>query len=150
LQDCAILEIASDNPSLTTLIFKTDGLPDGADYINQVARRHAEHHIQSYRNEASTDVQKVMATDSFERALEGWWYDFEVRCKRDLDLSQTNALLEKIILVPVPGLLDEVKKASHELAQRTKQLIESLVLMTQQTMGRLPTVGDHRLREDRI
>jgi hypothetical protein len=81
-----------------------------------------------------------MATGDFERALETWWYDFEVRCKRDLDLSQSNALLEKIILVPVPGLMDAVRKASQELAQRTKQLIEDLIRTIEQTTARKPTV----------
>jgi hypothetical protein len=139
-QDCACLEITSDNPSLTTLIFKTNGLADGADYINQVARQHADTQIQNFKETAPADVQRVMATESFERALEAWWYDFEVRCKRDLDLSQSNALLDKIILVPVPDLLGEVKKASHELARRTKQLIHDMILVIEQTTARMPTV----------
>jgi hypothetical protein len=75
-----------------------------------------------------------MATDSFERALDAWWYDFEVRCKRDLELAQTNALL------------DEVKKASNDLARRTKQLILNVIAMIQQTTGHMPTVGIHLKR----
>jgi hypothetical protein len=148
LQDCACLEITSDDPSLTTLIFKTEGLAKGADHINQVARRFADEHIQRYKNDAPRDVQEVMATESFERALEAWWYDFEVRCKRDLRLSQTSALLEKIILVPVPGLLEEVKKVSLELAERTKQLIEGMASVIEQMTGRRPTVGFQSIREE--
>lgn len=147
-QDCACLEIMSDNPSLTTLIFKTEGLAKGADYINQVARCFAEEKLQRYKNEAPSDVQEVMATESFERALEAWWYDFEVRCKRDLNLSQTNALLEKIIIIPVPGLLEEVKKVSLELAERTKQLIEGMSSVIEQMTGRRPTVGLELPREE--
>lgn len=135
------MEITSDGPSLTTMILKTDGLPVGADYINRVARQHAEYQILTYTNSASPEVQKLLTADSFERAVEAWWYDFEVKCKRNLDLAQKNALLEKIIFVPSPGLMLAVEEASHELARKTKQLIEEMVQVVQQMTARMPTVS---------
>lgn len=82
-----------------------------------------------------------MTGDSFERTLEAWWLDFEVRCKRDLAYAERNKLLEEIVFVPVPGLMEIVKEASHRLACRTKKLIDDTIMVVQQMTARSPSVS---------
>jgi hypothetical protein len=130
------LEITSNELSLTTMIFARHGLPFGADRINQVARRHGLAQIDAYRKSAAPAIQELMARSGFELDLESWWKDFELRSKRDLDLSRTNALLDSIMHVPTPNLMATVEAASEELARNVKELIRTVQEMTRKVTAR--------------
>lgn len=135
------MEITNANSSLTTMIFKTSGIPVGSDYINQAARQHAESCIEEYLRTAPPEVRELLSTESWKRAVEAWWHDFEEKWKRDPKLASDHSILDKIIHVPTPGLMDVVKKASRDLALRTRDTIERLCLNVELMTQRKLTVS---------
>ena len=135
------MEITNANTSLTTMIFKTSGIPVGSDYINQAARQHAESCIEEYRHRAPPDVRELLSTESFQRAVEAWWHEFEEKWKRDLKLASDHSILDKIIHVPTPGLMNVIDKASRDLALRTRDTIERLSLNVELMTQRKLTVS---------
>lgn len=140
-QDCACLEITSNDSSLTTMIFATEGLSVGADSINQAARQCGQAQIDLFRESASSEVQALMVSDSFECSIDLWWREFELKPKRDLELARKNSLLDSILYVPTPELMSTAEKAAEDLATDVKRLIEQMIKLSEKLTGRTPAVS---------
>lgn len=140
-QDCACVEIMSNDTSLTTMIFATEGLSVGADSINQAAREHGQAQIDLFRESASSEMQALMASDRFEGSVDLWWKEFELKPKRDLKLARKNSLLDSILHVPTPALMSTAEKAADDLATDVKRLIERMIESTEKLTGRTPAVS---------
>lgn len=140
-QDCACLEITNNEESLTTLIFATRGLNIGAHSINSIARRYGQSQIDVYKECTSTDVKAFMSSESFDRATELWWNQFELNYKRNLKSARENALLDHISCVPTPELMTTVEKASSDLADEVKGLIQRMLVEIKNMTARDLTVS---------
>ncbi|KAK7177698.1 hypothetical protein PSPO01_16254 [Paraphaeosphaeria sporulosa] len=136
--DCACLLVKTTTPSLTTEILKMKGLPVGGDHVNERARKHVTQMIDNFKDSASTEMLEAVIGPEFGRFLERWWRDFEEVYKRNLKQARERGLLERIHFISVEGLQEEAELASHDLGQKTMELINQVKDEVETMFGMTP------------
>jgi hypothetical protein len=126
-------------PSLTTEIYKTDGLSFGGDFVNQTSIDYADPIVHKYKTSANEEVARLIGGADFERTQRNWWHFFETIYKKDLNMHRD--ILQKVDCIPVEGLFQTVEHASSELAKSARVLVENMIHEMELIAGKRPDVS---------
>lgn len=73
-------------------------------------------------------MKAIIDSKSFGRVTGLWWNQFELNYKRNLKSARENALLDHISCIPTPDMMTTVEKASSDLADEVKGLIQRMLV----------------------